>query len=182
MLNSILTECYNIRMKIKFKQFSRDFSEEYYYVLINQKNLMKHPEKPIGFATKSFAGYLIASSIFVAAGLVLMGFFNEAFPFIFVPILTFVASLHTYLRINKNVKKLSEMDATKFHLELNNEQIIFGLGKDNGVMIYWKEIKKVIFSNNSIVFLPNSIDIFPIVVPIDAEKEVKATLKKLKIK
>lgn len=169
-------------MKITFIKFSRNFSEEYYYVLINQKSLMKHPEKAIGFATKSFSGYLIASAVFVAAGLVLMAFFNEAFPFIFVPVLTFVASLHTYLRINKNVKKLSEMDATKFHLELNNKQIIFGLGKDNGVMIYWEEIKKVIFANNSIVFLPNSLDIFPIVVPIDAEKDIKSMLKKLKIK
>lgn len=169
-------------MKISFKKFSRPYAEEYYYVLINQKKIIKHPEKPIQFATKSFAGYLIYSSIFVAAGLILLGFYNEFFPFLFIPVLTFVASLHTYFRINNNVKKLANMDTSNFILNLTSKEIIFGQGKDNGVMIYWDEIKKVIFTEYSIIFLPNADDIFPIVVPIDAQKDVKSMLKKLKIK
>jgi hypothetical protein len=99
-----------------------------------------------------------------------------------VPVLTLVASLHTYYRINSNVKKLANMDASKFILNLTNKEIVFGQGKDNGVMMYWNEVKKVIFTENSIIFLPNATDIFPIVVPIDAQKDVKSMLKKLNIK
>jgi hypothetical protein len=74
------------------------------------------------------------------------------------------------------------MDTSNFILNLTSKEIIFGQGKDNGVMIYWDEIKKVIFTEYSIIFLPNADDIFPIVVPIDAQKDVKSMLKKLKIK
>ncbi len=169
--------------KISFDDFSRAYTEEYYYVLLNQKMLVKHPDHKIRFATRSFLGYLIASGIFVFAAFVIFGAFPEFFPVLFIPVLTLVATAHTYYRIRKNVVDLERMDATKFHFTLTEKHISFGSGgSQNGVIMLWEEVKKVIYTENSIIFLPNSKDIFPIVVPISAKKDVKAAIKKYNIK
>ncbi len=169
-------------MKVTFKEFSRTYAEEYYYVLLNQKKLINHPDKKIKCATKSFVGYVIYSAIFVLLGLVLISTDKNLSPVLFVPVLTFVAAFYTYYRIYKNVVKLQKSDASAFILTITNKHIIYGRGKDNGVIMLWNEIKKVIYTEESIVFLPNAIDIFPIVVPISAQKDVKSMLKKKNIK
>jgi hypothetical protein len=169
-------------MKITFKEFSRAYAEEYYYVLLNQKKLIKKPERKIKFASKSFVGYVYYSLFFVVAGVILTFVFGQDFmPLVFVPVLTAVATVHTYYRITKNVKALQNSDASAFVFSLTDKQIIYGQGKDNGVMMEWDEVKKVIFTDNSIIFLPTTLDIFPIVVPISAKKEVKTILKKKNI-
>ena len=164
--------------KITFKEFSREYAEEYYYVLLNQKKLIKHPESKIKFATKSFVGYVIYASFFVALGLFLTAYMGQLWPLLFIPVLTAVATIHTYFRINSNVTKLQHAEASAFILTLSDNHIIYGQGKDNGVIMLWQEIKKIIFTDNSIIFLPNATDIFPIVVPIAAQKEIKSILKK----
>ena len=169
-------------MKITFKEFSRAYAEEYYFVLINQKKLINKPEKPIKYATKSFIGCVYYAAFFVAAGIGLVFYQKELLPFLFIPVLTLVATTYTLWRIRANVVALQKSDASAFILTMTDKHIIYGRGKDNGVIMMWDEIKKVIFTDNSIVFLPNAIDIFPIVVPIVAQKDVKAMLKKKKIK
>ena len=168
-------------MKITFKEFSRAYAEEYYYVLLNQRKLIKNPNKPIKFATKSFVGYVIYASIFAAISLFISAYSKDLLPFLFVPVLTFVITLHTYYRINKNVSKLNKSDATAFLFTMTEKHIIFGQGKDNGVLMNWEEVQKVIFTQNSVIFLPNAIDIFPIVVPISAKKDVKTMAKKKQV-
>ncbi len=169
-------------MKITFKEFSRAYAEEYYYVLINQKKLIKTPEKRIKYATKSFLGYVIYAAFFVAVGIGLVMSKKELLPFLFIPVLTLVATVYTFWRIRANVTALYKSDVSAFILTMTDKHIIYGRGKDNGVIMMWDEIKKVIYTNDSIIFLPNSIDIFPIVVPISAQKDVKTMLKKKKIK
>ena len=168
-------------MKVTFKELTRAYAEEYYFVLINQKKLIKKPTTTIKFATKSFRGYLIYSSIFTIGGIILTIFVHEYFPLLFIPVLTSVATIHTFYRIYINVKKLYQSDASKFILNMTDEHLTFGTDKDHRVIITWEEVKNVIFTENSIIFLPNAIDIFPIVVPISAQKDVKKMLKKLKI-
>ena len=169
-------------MKIMFKDFSRTYAEEYYFVLINQKKLLKKPEKPIKYATKSFLGCVIYAAFFVCAGIGLVIYQKELLPFLFIPVLTLVATTYTYWRIRANVIGLQKSDASAFILTMTDKHIIYGRGKDNGVIMMWNEIEKVIFTNESIIFLPNALDIVPIVVPISAQKDVKAMLKKKKIK
>ena len=168
-------------MKLSFKEFTRAYAEEYYYVLLNQKKLIKRPDSKIRFATKSFIGYVIYASIFAVLGLIITIYVHEFLPFLFVPMLTLVATLHTYYRIHKNVIKLAKMDASAFILTANTKHIIYGQGKDNGVIMLWEEVKKIIYTDNSIIFLPKAIDIFPIVIPITAKKDIKSFLKKHKI-
>lgn len=168
-------------MKIMFKEFSRAYAEEYYFVIINQKHLIKKPTTPIKFATKSFVGYLVYSSIFTVAGIILTICVHEYLPLLFIPVLTSVATIHTYYRIYTNVKKLEQSDTSKLALNLTEKQIAYGTDKDHGVVIAWDEIRKIIITENSIIFLPNTIDIFPIVVPISAKKDVQKMLKKLNI-
>jgi hypothetical protein len=168
-------------MKITFKEFSRAYAEEYYFVIINQKRLIKKPTTPIKFATKSFIGYLVYSSFFTIAGIILTIFVHEYLPLLFIPVLTSVATIHTYYRIYTNVKKLEKSDTSSFILNLTEKQIAYGKDKDHGAVIKWDEIKKIILTENSIIFLPNAIDIFPIVVPISAKKDVQKMLKKLNI-
>ena len=169
-------------MKITFKEFSRAYAEEYYFVLINQKKLMKKPEKRIKYASKSFLGCVYYAAFFVITGIGLTIYQKEFLPFLFIPVLTLVATAYTYWRIRVNVIKLHKSDATAFILTMTDKHIIYGRGKDNGVIMLWNDIKKVIYTEDSIIFLPNAIDIFPIVVPISAQKDIKAMLKKKKIK
>ena len=168
-------------MKITFKEFSKAYAEEYYFVLINQKHLIKKPTTPIKFASKSFTGYLIYSSIFTIGGIILTIFVHEYLPLLFIPVLTSVVTIHTYIRIRSNVKKLAQSDTSKLALNLTEKQITYGTDKDHGVVIKWDEIRKIIIAENSIIFLPNAVDIFPIVVPISAKKDVQKMLKKLNI-
>ena len=169
-------------MKISFKEFTRAYAEEYYFVLINQKKLIKKPEKRIKYATKSFIGCVIYAAFFVIVGIGLTIYQKEFLPFLFIPVLTLVATAYTYWRIRSNVIKLQKSDPSAFILNMTEKHIIYGRGKDNGVIMMWDEVKNVIYTDNSIIFLPNAIDIFPIVVPISAQKDVKVILKKKKIK
>jgi hypothetical protein len=67
----------------------------------------------------------------------------------------------------------------KYRLNLTAKHASYDMPGGTLVMT-WDEIQTIILTKNSIVFLPKTSDNVPISLPISCEKEVRATLKKLK--
>ena len=166
-------------MKITFKRLTRDFAEEYYYVLINQKRLLRRPTRPIRHATKIYAFYCIFAFVcFVSSILLAINSFSYL-PLCFLTGFTLGLIIFVSLKVIKAVRSLGNADANQYCIDITNKGIVYFLpGGD--IILPWENILKVTITQHSVIFLPDTPEILPICVPIEAKDKIKTQLKKLK--
>ena len=166
-------------MKITFQRLNRNFAEEYYFVLINQKKLLRRPTKAIRQITKIYSLYcLFAFICFVASILLAVNSFNYL-PLCFLTGFTLGLMIIVSLKVIKAVRSLGDADAKKYCLELTAKGAAYTLpGGD--ILLPWENVLKIITTDQSVIFLPNTLQILPICVPAEAFDKIKAQIKKLK--
>ena len=148
-------------MSISPTELTRKFADEYYYILVNQKKLMRNPRRPIWSISKQYYCYALAS-LFVLS---LSAFLT--------------LSDFGFLKVLKAISGITNADPKKYRLNLTAKHASYDMPGGTLVMT-WDEIRTIIMTKNSIVFLPKTSANVPISLPISCEKEVRASLKKLK--
>ena len=166
-------------MSISPTELTRKFADEYYYILVNQKKLMRNPRRPIWSISKQYYCYALAS-LFVLS----LSAFLTLSDFGFLPVLvftsfTFILVVFVTIKVLKAISGITNADPKKYRLNLTAKHASYDMPGGTLVMT-WDEIRTIIMTKNSIVFLPKTSANVPISLPISCEKEVRASLKKLK--
>lgn len=166
-------------MKITFQHLNRDFAEEYYFVLVNQKKLLRHPSKPIRRVTKIYGFYCLFAFVCFAASVLLAINSFSYLPLCFLTGFTLGLMIFVSLKVVKAVRSLSDASAKKYSLDLTTKGAAYTLpGGD--ILMPWENVLNIIFTQHSVVFIPNTLEILPICVPIETADKIKTQLKKLK--
>lgn len=168
-------------MKAEFKAISREFFEEYYYVVTNIKKFVKKPERKIHSILNNLFIYVVLAFVFFAATACFAIFVDpELRTFIIFPAFALLIILLAYAA---TARKLRTLGKAKYNLTFasTKKTATIALSKDDQLSIDWKNVKKIIYGNHAIVFVPDDIMIAPIAIPKDGLKKLKETLKEYKL-
>ena len=167
-------------MKMEFKALSREYFEEYYYVLTNINKFIRKPTRKIKFVTKGLAPSVIFAIFFAITVSCLAIFDNSLLPYIILPVFALIIILVAYFMTTSRLKKLGEAKyPAKF--SASKKTATLNLPDMGEMSIDWDDVKTIICGDHSIIFIPNLPDKIPIALPISARNKLKSFLKDNKL-
>lgn len=168
-------------MKTEFKSLSREFFEEYYYVVTNIKKFVKKPERKIHSILNNLFIYVVLAFVFFISTICFGIFVDEQLrTFVVLPAFALLIILLAY---GATARKLRTLGKAKYNLTFSSTKktATIALSKEDQLSLDWKDVKKIICGNHAIIFIPNDIMQAPIAIPKSGLKKLKDTLKEYKL-
>lgn len=168
-------------MKFSIKERgSRDYYNEFLYIVFNYKMFLKNPYKKAHKLTNMLLYYGIMLLLFI--GLFIYFYIDESsnFYLIFIGFFSFVFLLDVFILIS-GIKRINNYvnDKDTKHISIEKDYIEY---KDNSksFKVKFKDIKYVIMNKYSICFLPSSLNNAIISITIEYKNDIINVLKKFK--
>lgn len=168
-------------MKTEFKSLSREFFEEYYYVVTNIKKFVKKPERKLHSILNNLFIYVVLAFIFFVMTVCFSIFVDEQLrTFIVFPAFALLIILLAYAA---TAKKLRTLGKAEYNLTFSTTKktATISLSKDDRLSIDWKDVKKIIYGNHAVILIPNDIMLAPVAIPKSGLKKLKDALKEYKL-
>lgn len=167
-------------MKMEFKALSREYFEEYYYVLTNLNKFIHKPTKKIKPVTKGLLPS-VAFAIFFAVTVSCLSIFdNSLLPYIILPIFALIIILIAYFMTSNRLKKLGEAKHSA-SFSASKKTATLKLPEIGEIAIDWDDVKIIICGEHSLLLIPNLPDKMLIALPISARNKLKIFLKENKL-
>ncbi len=167
-------------MNMEFKHLSRNYFEEYYYVLVNLNKFIHSPNRKIKFVTKQlipsvYAAFFLA---IIVGCLALLD--HSLLPYLFLPIFAFIAIFAAYFITASHLKKLGAAHHCAT-LTTSKKSLTLHLAELGDLCVDWQDIKTIRCGKHAIILIPQLPDQPLIALPISARAKLQQTLKEYQL-
>lgn len=167
-------------MKMEFKNLSRGYFEEYYFVLTNINKFIHKPSRKIKYVTK----HLIPSVYFALFFAITVGFLaffdNSLLPYLILPIFALIVILAAYFMTSRRLKKLGDSNMAA-NVTTSKKSITIHYPEVGDIRTEWDDVKAIIYGEHTVIIIPNLPDKNVIALPISARNKLKTALKEYKL-
>lgn len=167
-------------MKAEFKPITREYFEEYYYVVTNLRKFIKKPSRRVKFVTRHLIPYIIYAGIFLVTTVAFALYDAQYLGFVPIPAIAFIVILFSFFVASSKIRKSGQAG---FTLTFTSTKKIASIALENGdkLELDWADVKQIIVAEYTIIFIPKTPEHIPLAIPADGLKKLQATLKEYKL-
>ena len=169
-------------LKIKVdERGSREFYEEFYYVVANYAKIKKHPEKKAVSILKNNIVYFITTGLLIV--ILYLFYILESDYFCFTVATVLLFALVVYLRMDRTIRKaINELMSYKGTVEITMAKGKINYKDANKEINYgFDQVSSIVINKYSICIIPKQINLVLIAIPTDYKEEIVKFLEEEKL-